>query len=388
MAAGSAHIGGTFKEDLPAMNILRLLDDRSARLELLPEQQLVRLMWKGPVKGDAYREVMLEVVELARERGARLLLVDARKRGVLSSEDLRWTEEELMPALQRAGVVRMADVSAEGGAAPNARGGQVSGAPHHAGFDNLSMAMLWLLDNAKAEVGAFLERERLDTLRNYQVLDTAAKDSHDDITRLAAHLSGCPIALISLVDSDRQWFLSRVGTGVEGTARNISFCTHAIQRPDRVMVVTDARDDERFRSNPLVVGEPYVRFYAGAPLVSPEGHPLGTLCVIDHQPRELSPGVGEALQALARLVVMQLEFRRLAMDLSTAQADIARFLEHLHADNRLLQRISERQRRLVLDEEPRHAATEGGPPREGGGRAALQAQGADDRPPLGRGHAA
>ncbi|MBL8000984.1 MAG: GAF domain-containing protein [Flavobacteriales bacterium] len=369
------------------MNILCLLDDRAARLELLPEQQLVRLMWKGPVKGDAYREVLLEVVELARERGSRLLLVDARKRGVPSAEDHRWTEEELMPALHRSGIVRMAHVSAEGGAAPNARGGQGAGVPNHAGFDNLSMAMLWLLDNAKAEVGAFLERERLDTLRSYQVLDTAAKASHDDITRLAAHLSGCPIALISLVDSDRQWFLSRVGTGVEGTARNISFCTHAIQRPDRVMVVTDARDDERFRSNPLVVGEPHVRFYAGAPLVSPDGHPLGTLCVIDHQPRELSPGVGEALQALARLVVMQLEFRRLAMDLSTAQADIARFLEHLHADNRLLQRISERQRRLVLDEAPRHAATEGGASREAG-RAALQAQGADDRPPLGRGHAA
>jgi hypothetical protein len=387
MAVRSALPGDTFRKDHQAMNILRFLDDRAACLELLPEQQLVRLMWKGPAKGDAYREVLLEVVDLARQRGARLLLVDARKRGAVSAEDLHWTSEELLPALHRSGIVRMAEVSGEGASFPKTAAGQGAGVPHHAGFDNLSMAMLWLLDNAKAEVGAFLERERLDSLRSYQVLDTAARASHDDITRLAAHLSGCPIALISLVDSDRQWFLSRVGIEVEATARNISFCTHAIQRPDRLMVVPDARKDERFRENPLVLGEPHVRFYAGAPLLSPDGHALGTLCVIDHEPRELAPPVAEALQALARLVVMQLEFRRLAMDLHTAQSDIARFLEHLHADNRLLRRISERQRRLVLDEDPRHTAAPTTASRTEA-RPAMQAQGADDRPPSGRGYAA
>lgn len=370
------------------MNILRLPDHGTARSELHPEQQLVRLQWKGPAAGAAYRDVLRDVAEQAHDLGARLLLMDARKRGPLSAEDHDWTRQELLPILHGAGLLRVAEVLADGEPGPSPGASTAPGVPHYAAFDNLSMAMLWLLDNAKADVGAFLERERLNTLHNYQVLDTAARTSHDDITRLAAHLSGCPIALISLVDSDRQWFLSRVGLDVAGTARNISFCAHAIQRPDRMMVVPDAKADERFRENPLVVGEPFVRFYAGAPLLSPDGHALGTLCVIDHQPRELSPGVAEALQALARLVVMQLEFRRLAMDLSTTQADIARFLEHLHADNRLLKRITERQRRLVLDEEGRPRGADAPWTYGPGGSTVLPAQGTDDAPPVDRVHAA
>ncbi len=369
------------------MNIIRLDDHDAARSELLPEQQLVRLMWKGGVAGTAYREVLLGLVDLACEQGARLVLIDARDRGSLVSEDREWTIHEFIPALGRSGVVRVAEVLPEGEGSPARTAFKDNGNPRYAGFDNVSMAMLWLLDNAKADVGAFLERERLETLRSYQVLDTAAKASHDDITKLAAHLSGCPIALISLVDSERQWFLSRVGLGVESTARNISFCTHAIQRPDRLMVVPDAKLDERFSKNPLVLGDPFVRFYAGAPLVSPEGHALGTLCVIDHEPRELAPGAAEALQALARLVVMQLEFRRLAMDLSAAQTDIARFLEQLHSDNRLLKRITDRQRRLVLEDELR---TNGSDPVERPEPEALvlHAQGADDTPRPDQVHAA
>lgn len=369
------------------MKIMRLVDNAAARSELMPEQRLVRLTWKGPVTGAAYREVLLQLAEHARDHGARIVLIDARDLGTPRPEERDRTLCDLLPSLGRAGVMRVAEALPDGEQGLPPRASTEAGVPCYAGFDNISMAMLWLLDNAKADVGAFLERERLDTLRSYQVLDTAAKAGHDDITRLAAHLTGCPIALISLVDSERQWFLSRVGLGVESTARSISFCTHAIQRPDRVMVVPDAQLDERFCKNPLVSGDPFVRFYAGAPLVSPEGHALGTLCVIDHEPRELAPGVGEALQALARLVVMQLEFRRLAMDLSAAQADIARFLEQLHSDNRLLKRITERQRRLVLEDEFRTSGSDPveRPEPEG---SVLHAQGADDSPPKDRVHAA
>lgn len=127
------------------------------------------------------------------------------------------------------------------------------------------------------------ESERLATLYKFGVLDTAFEERYERLTRVAAAVFGTSIALISLVDKDRQWFKSALGLTVRETPRDISFCTHAIRNTE-VFVVRNALEDARFRDNPLVTGEPHVRFYAGAPLMASNGHPLGTFCVIDHTP--------------------------------------------------------------------------------------------------------
>jgi diguanylate cyclase (GGDEF)-like protein/PAS domain S-box-containing protein len=156
------------------------------------------------------------------------------------------------------------------------------------------------------------EAARLDALRQYDVLDTLPEVEFDDLTLLAAHICGTPIALISLVDENRQWFKSSVGLGMRETPRDVSFCAHAIVQDD-LFVVQDATQDERFADNPLVTSEPHIRFYMGAPLITPQGHALGTLCVVDRVPRQLSPQQAESLQVLSRQVVRQLELRRLTM---------------------------------------------------------------------------
>jgi CheY-like chemotaxis protein len=154
-----------------------------------------------------------------------------------------------------------------------------------------------------------LRQAQLDAM---QVLDTDEEEAYDELTRMAAHFCDAPIALISLLDGDRQWFKSRVGTQLRETPREHAFCSHAIRLPQQVMVVNDASIDERFAGNPLVTGEPNIRFYAGAPLVTSDGHALGTLCVLDSQARSLQRGQIEMLQFLARQVVARLEVRRLA----------------------------------------------------------------------------
>lgn len=150
---------------------------------------------------------------------------------------------------------------------------------------------------------------RVAALQKYDILDSEPEKAFDDLALLASYVCKTPIALISLVDEDRQWFKAKVGVSISETPRDIAFCSLAIQQPD-VFVVPDTLQDERFRNNPLVVSDPRIRFYAGAPLISEEGFALGTLCVIDRTPREVTPDQLEALKALSRLVLAQLEFRR------------------------------------------------------------------------------
>jgi len=153
------------------------------------------------------------------------------------------------------------------------------------------------------------ESARLAELKRLAILDSPEEQAYDDITRMAADLCGTPIALISLIDGKRQWFKSRIGLQVRETPREMAFCAHAIEAPDQPLVVNDATQDPRFQANPLVTGDPGIRFYAGAPLVTSSGQPLGTLCVIDRLPREISPAALEQLQFLARQVIQVLEER-------------------------------------------------------------------------------
>jgi anti-sigma regulatory factor (Ser/Thr protein kinase) len=161
------------------------------------------------------------------------------------------------------------------------------------------------------------EAARLAALNRYQILDTEPERAFDDLTMLASHICGTPMALITLVDADRQWFKSRIGITASETSRTISFCSHAIKQPD-LLIIADARVDERTRDNPLVTGDPHIRFYAGAPLVTPDGYALGTLCVVDCVTRMLTRDQVEALDALRRQVQSQLELRRHVFDLERA----------------------------------------------------------------------
>ncbi len=159
------------------------------------------------------------------------------------------------------------------------------------------------------------ETLRAQSLRSYEILDTPPDQALDDITRLAAQVCGAPIALITLVDTDRQWFKSNFGFPISETSRELSFCAHAILRAEQIMIVPDAMKDARFSSNPLVTGDPQIRFYAGLPLVNAGGYALGTLCVIDRIARELSAEQLAALHALRRSVISELELRRTANEL-------------------------------------------------------------------------
>jgi diguanylate cyclase (GGDEF)-like protein len=164
------------------------------------------------------------------------------------------------------------------------------------------------------------EARRLQILQHYAILDTLAEQAYDDITKLASYICDTPVAMISLVDSDRQWFKSRVGVDTQQTPREIAFCAHAILEPEQAFVVNDAAQDERFFDSPLVLEEPHVRFYAGVPLVAPGGEALGTICVVDRKPRQLEPKQLDALRVLSRQVMTQMELRRLAAELEAYSA--------------------------------------------------------------------
>jgi anti-sigma regulatory factor (Ser/Thr protein kinase) len=161
------------------------------------------------------------------------------------------------------------------------------------------------------------EKARLATLRSYKILDTDPEKAFDDLTILASHICETPIALITLIDSDRQWFKSHVGVNITETPRALAFCDKAIQQSD-LFIVPDATLDPRFSSNPFVVAGPKIRFYAGAPFRSPDGYPLGTLCVVDVVPRQLNPSQQNALLALSRQVQAQFELRKNLLELRTA----------------------------------------------------------------------
>lgn len=157
------------------------------------------------------------------------------------------------------------------------------------------------------------ETKRLEELCSYDVMDTGLEEGFDRITRLAQLVFDVPIAFISLVDAERQWFKSRQGLKPTETPRKISFCTHVIES-NQPIVVKDARMDSRFCHNPLVTGDPYVRFYSGAPLTSPRGYNLGTLCLIDTKPRKLTPEQLNCLSDMALMVISELELRKLTVN--------------------------------------------------------------------------
>lgn len=194
------------------------------------------------------------------------------------------------------------------------------------------------------------EEERLQALERYAILDTLPEAQYDDLTALAAEICGTPIALVSLVARERQWFKSHLGLGVSETPRPQSVCAHAILQ-EEVFEVPDTLLDARFADSPLVQGEPYMRYYAGAPLVTPDGFRLGTICVLDREPRQLSPGQKNALLVLARQVVAQLELWRTVKQLEVTSLERQLALKRAEK-NAVLLKANETQFRLFMDNSP------------------------------------
>jgi signal transduction histidine kinase len=187
------------------------------------------------------------------------------------------------------------------------------------------------------------ESERLRKLRDYDILDTLPEQEYQDIVQMAALICGTPIALVSLVDTDRQWFKAKVGLDASETSRESAFCAHALLQPDHLFMVEDATRDARFFDNPLVTGGPMINFYAGAPLTTTDGHVLGTLCVVDRKPRRLDASQQDALFALSRQVMTQLDMRIKLVELEHAQTQLREMSAHQ-------ERIKEDERKRIARE--------------------------------------
>lgn len=177
------------------------------------------------------------------------------------------------------------------------------------------------------------EKERLAALRSYSILDSLPEQDYDNIVHIASQICNMPISMVSLIDKDRQWFKAKKGLLSEQTDRDVAFCAHAINRPDDIMIVNDAREDDRFDRNPLLAADPPVIFYAGVPLKDAEGYALGTLCVIDTKPNDLTPDQRQSLRALSHQVMRLLELRRKTMNLEET-------LESLEERNQQLDRFA------------------------------------------------
>jgi GAF domain-containing protein len=165
------------------------------------------------------------------------------------------------------------------------------------------------------------EAARLAALRTYAIVDTPPEEAFNEITHLASHICQCPIATISLIEADRQWYKAKLGIDIDETPRDVAFCAHTILQQE-IVIVKDARLDPRFADNPVVTGPPFVRFYAGVPLLTPDGHALGTLCVVDTEPRELTFEQAWALDSLRRHTVAHLELRKALANLRHAHEEI------------------------------------------------------------------
>lgn len=175
------------------------------------------------------------------------------------------------------------------------------------------------------------EKERLDALKSYNILDTLPENDYDEITKLASFICKTPISLVTLIDNDRQYFKSKIGMTQSETSRDYAFCAHAILSPGERTIVADARLDKRFKDNPLVIEDPQIVFYAGVPLVTPDGFALGTLCVLDNKPRRLSEEQLGALKSLSNQVVKLLELRKSYRLFAEAQKKLQDYSDDMEA---------------------------------------------------------